>query len=162
MSAPSSADLRGFTWRMAPLHAMAGWSSDRASQRLAQALREQALASAAVHESTRHYERQLHAAAASAAQALDAVLHAQRLAYLAQLRIECRQAQDRQRRGDEEVAQCRADCSDRLRQLEGLRRARLDAMRSHVLACSSAQAAEADRRWLGAMPHEVLAAGNRA
>jgi hypothetical protein len=161
MSTPPGTDLRGFTWRMAPLQAMAGWSRDRATLRLGQALREQSVAADAAQQRTRHYEHQLRAAAESPAQALDAVLHAQRLAYLAQLRLQCRQAQDRHARSGEQVAQCRAECSDRLRQVEGLRRARVEAIRVHAAAWASAQAAEADRRWLAAM-HAAPAAGERA
>ncbi len=148
MSSGPTHDLRTFAWRLAPLRAMAEWARDRAAQGLSHAVREEQAAAAACRELSQHYQRQSGFVPASAARMFDGALHAQRLAYLAHLRLQCRDAEDSHAHRREQLAQCRTQCSDRMRNLEGLQRARALALRSHVAAMSSRDAAETDRAWL--------------
>lgn len=148
MSAAAAHDLRGFAWRLAPLQAMAEWARDRATLELSRAVREEQAALEASEDFSRNYQRQSGYVPALVAMTFDGALHAQRLAYLGNLRMQCREAESKQVLCREQLAQCRAQCSDRLRDVEGLQRARALALRSHVAAMRSVEAAEADRAWL--------------
>lgn len=148
MSAGAAHDLRGFAWRLAPLRARAEWARDRAASGLSQALREDQAALAACQDLSRQYQGQSGFVPASVPGVIDAALHAQRLAYLAYLRLQCQEAEDNHALRREQLVQSRAQCSDRMRDVEGLQRARALALRSHVAAMRRADAAEADRDWL--------------
>lgn len=148
MSTGPAHAMRGFAWRLAPLHAMAEWARDRAALELSQALRDEQAALTVSEDLARQYRDQSGFVCESVAQMFDRALHAQRFTYLTHLHLQCIAAEEGHTRRREQVAHCRAQCSDQMRDVEGLQRARALALRSHLVSVRSVDAAEADRAWL--------------
>jgi hypothetical protein len=149
MNAPAAARaVRGFDWRLAALQRKLEWELEAAEAALGRELaaREQARAD---HVSA---EQRVDAAAAEARAALllraDPRAHRGMLGYLVAVGDQVAVAAARLQTADDSLAQARQDVLRRQRRLEGLLRARKDALDAHLRAAARREQSDADAGWL--------------
>ncbi|GKS74664.1 hypothetical protein AVME950_07230 [Acidovorax sp. SUPP950] len=144
-----NADLRGFTYALAPYMRKQEWQMERLENRLArlrQSLAESREQRAALDLD---FQSQVAHLQLNWQPRPDPHMHQRGLGYLAQLRGHI-QEKDREIEAlCEQKALLQADCVAQQRKIDGLKEHRADAIQEYVNDAARAAAAEADRSWIG-------------
>lgn len=143
------ADLRGFTYALAPYLRKQEWQMERLENRLARLrqllveLREQRAAL------DLDFQSQVSLLQLNWQPRPNPQMHQRGLGYLAQLRGQIQQKDKEIDALCEQNAFLQAECVAQQRKIDGLQEHRADAIQEYANDCARSAAAEADRNWIG-------------